>query len=66
MKQSLYSVRWYEEISEERARNILGSAHFDYVVGRGKMYCERMRGGAWSANNPENYAAYDCAAKAAS
>jgi hypothetical protein len=56
---------WHDEMSEEVARRVLGSRHFDYAVLQGEAFCIAAHGGAWQANDPEHYGAYRCAARAA-
>ena len=56
---------WHEDMSEEVARRVLGSAHFDYAVARGPAFCIAAYGGAWQANDPEHYGAYRTAERAA-
>lgn len=62
---SPYPNYWTEEMNEEVARSVLGSRHFDYAVERGAAFCMAAYGGAWQANNPEHYAAYHTAERAA-
>lgn len=51
-------VQWYEKITEERARRILGSEFFDRLVADGPGACNGRAYGAWLCNNAENHAAY--------
>lgn len=56
---------WQEPMCETTARRVLGDAHFDYAVRQGAGYCASRRRGAWDANQPESFAAYDCAGRVA-
>lgn len=62
---SLHPSYWHKNMSEEVARRVLGSRHFDYAVSRGAAYCHSQAGGAWMANEPELFGAYRAAELAA-
>jgi hypothetical protein len=49
---------WHDEMSEQVARSVLGSSHFDYAVQQGAVFCKSRAGGSWQANLPESYGAY--------
>jgi hypothetical protein len=56
---------WRQEMTEAQARQELGSAHFDETVAAGYENCMQRRSVAWIACNPEQFAAYACAAQVA-
>ncbi|SMG00360.1 hypothetical protein [Burkholderia singularis] len=56
---------WRDEMSEDDARNLLGSDHFDWALDKGVGYCAGRASGYWYANEPEHYAAYRTAERIA-
>lgn len=56
---------WHEPMSEEIARRVLGSSHFDWIVAKGAAQCAVRANGAWQANLPESYGAYRTAERIA-
>lgn len=54
-------IEWYEEISLDRARRILGGAVVDRLLASGVagyVSARAARAGAWDANDREAHAAY--------
>lgn len=49
---------WRDEMSAEKAREVLGAAHFMHSIGQGFDYARRMKQSAWDANQPEKFGAY--------
>jgi hypothetical protein len=56
---------WHDEMSEEVARSVLGSKHFDWSVQQGAGFCACRAAGAWQANTPESFGAYKAAERIA-
>lgn len=56
---------WHDEMSEQVARRVLGSSHFDWSVQQGMGFCAGRAAGAWQANTPESFGAYRTAERIA-
>lgn len=56
---------WHEPMTEETARRVLGTAHFDYAVTQGPAFCAGRAAGSWNANLPESFGAYKAAERIA-
>lgn len=56
---------WHDEMSEEIARRVLSSSHFDWSVQQGAQFCAGRAAGAWQANLQESYGAYKAAERVA-
>ncbi|WP_186061021.1 hypothetical protein [Burkholderia gladioli] len=56
---------WRDPMSEEMARRVLGSSHFDWIVEQGEKACASRAAGSWQANLPESYGAYRTAERVA-
>lgn len=56
---------WHDPMSEEMARRVLGSSHFDWIVEQGEKVCASQAAGSWQANLPESYGAYRTAERIA-
>ena len=59
------ALDWTDTATTHEAKRALGADHFDYAVARGAGFCEGRKAGQWTANNPELFAAYGAAARAA-
>jgi hypothetical protein len=56
---------WHQQMSEDMARRVLGSDHFDWSVAQGAGFCAGRAMGSWQANAQESYGAYRTAERVA-